>query len=102
MQKLIIPTEFKDGGEGTFTGYGNVTSIVDSYGDRTMPGAFRDDLLTRGARRPLLWGHNPMEPIGTVDLTEDHHGLRVTKGHLVLGVQRAKEAYALLKTPGAL
>jgi uncharacterized protein len=102
MQKLIIPAEFKDSGEGTFTGYGNVMNVVDAYGERTVPGAFRDDLLTRGPRRPLLWSHNPAEPIGTVDLVEDQHGLRVTKGQLVLDVQRAKEAYALLKTPGAL
>lgn len=101
-KRIIIPAEFKDTGEGTFTGYGNVTGIIDCASERTMPGAFRRDLQTRGSRRPLLWSHMPTEPIGTVDLLEDARGLRVVKGQLVLEVQRARELYALLKTPGAI
>ena len=102
QHKFTMPASFKDTGKGTFTGYGNVTGIVDLGGDRVLPGAFKKDLETRGAIRPLLWSHDPQQPLGTVSLAEDSRGLRVTKGQLVLEVQRAAEIYALLKQPGAI
>jgi HK97 family phage prohead protease len=110
MQKrILLPFSFKavDDGEGIFSGDANVTGIVDLGGDRTIPGAFLKDLQRRGPRRPLLWGHKGDEVLGTVELAEIVTGLRtslrVTRGQLALGVQRAREAYELLKTtPGAL
>lgn len=108
MEKRIIPFNFKtqDDAQGTFTGDANVTGIVDLGGDRIMPGAFLKDLQQRGPRRPLLWAHDGKEVLGTVDLSEIVTGprtsLRVTLGQLALGVQRAREAYELLKIPGAI
>lgn len=103
-KNAVIPMTFKaDGAEqGTFTGMANVANVVDLGGDRILSGAFQGDLKARGPRRPLLWSHKPEEPLGTVDLVENYRGLSVTKGQLVLGVQRAREVYELLKTPGAL
>ncbi len=102
QHKFTMPASFKDTGKGTFTGYGNVTGIVDLGGDRVLPGAFKKDLEARGPIRPLLWSHDPQQPLGTVSLAEDSRGLRVMKGQLVLEVQRAAEIYALLKQPGAI
>jgi HK97 family phage prohead protease len=45
----------------------------------------------------MFWQHNPDEPIGKwLDMAEDGKGLFV-EGQLNMGVQRAREAYALLK-----
>lgn len=102
MKHLTFAAEFKaDREDGTFSGYGNVSGNIDSAGDRVIEGAFARDLAKNGGRRVLLWQHDPASPIGTVDLVEDSHGLRVKKGRLTLGVQRADEAYLLLKA-GAL
>ena len=103
MKRLVLPMSFKAGDQGMFTGYGNVSGIVDSGFDRVLNGAFTDDLRARGPVRPLLWSHMEMEPLGTVEVAEDAYGLRVTKGQLVLGVQRAREIFELLKaTPAAI
>lgn len=104
MQKRILPFSFKavDDGEGIFTGDANVIGNVDLAGERVMPGAFKADLARRGSRRPLQWQHQTDEPIGVVDLVETERSLRVSRGQLALGVQRAREAFELLKVPGAL
>ncbi len=101
------PDSFKEEGEiGAFSGYASVFGNVDSYGDIVEPGAFSRTMQNRIAAtgRPdfvILWNHDPHEPIGvTVEMAEDERGLRVT-GQLNLGVQRARETYALLKQ-GAL
>jgi HK97 family phage prohead protease len=94
---LVASFKFDDEPLGEFTGYANVSSVVDRQSDRVMKGAFAKDLATNGPRRVLQWQHDASEPIGTVELAEDDHGLRVVRGKLVLEVQRAKEAYALLK-----
>lgn len=89
-------TEISETGE--FTGYAS-TWDEDAYGDRLLPGSFKKTLADSG-RRPLLWSHRPDEPVGVIDLAEDQRGLRA-RGKLILEVERAREAYALLKA-GAL
>lgn len=97
--------EEKDG-LGTFEGHAAVFGNVDSYGDIIEPGAFSRTIQHRmgstgKADFPILFNHDPMEPIGvTVAVTEDEKGLAV-KGELNLNVQRGREVYALLKQ-GAL
>jgi len=81
--------------DGTFSGYASTFGNVDRYGDVIDRGAFRKTLADRPSR-PLLWGHDPREPIGIVDLSEDARGLRCN-GRLELAVARAKEVYALMK-----
>src|SRR5205085_213396 len=91
-----------NGDSGTFTAIANRTNVVDLGGDQTMPGAFKNDLATNGTTRPLFWAHQADQIIGTVTLKEvPQVGLVVTEGRLVLEVQKAAEAYALLKA-GAL
>ena len=85
---------------GTFEGYAAVFGNVDAYGDVIEKGAFKrtlDHWKSSGKPIPILWQHDPGEPIGaTIEASEDDHGLRV-KGQLVLDTARAREAHALLK-----
>lgn len=86
--------------DGTFEGYGSVFGNVDSYGEKVMPGAFVESLARHkreGSSVLLLWQHDPYQPIGIwEDLAEDAKGLW-GKGRLILDVEKAREAHALLK-----
>lgn len=87
--------------EGVFTGYGSVFGTVDGGGDIVAKGAFADSLAARvekGRKLPILWQHDSREPIGVYEsVKEDDHGLLMTGRLLINDVQRAKEAYALMK-----
>lgn len=86
--------------QGIFEGYAAVFGNEDLGGDIIEPGAFKKT-LQENPRMPILWQHNPREPIGvTLEAYEDMHGLRV-RGQLNLETSRGREAYALLKQ-GAL
>lgn len=90
--------------DGTFSGYGNVFNVVDTYGDIVLPGAFKASLEKRMAsgRMPkMLLQHDPARPIGTwLEMHEDATGL-YCKGQLCLDVQDGRETHALMKI-GAL
>lgn len=87
---------------GVFEGYASVFADVDLSKDSVRPGAFAKAIAERGADGiKLLWQHDPAEPIGVIEeLFEDGRGLYV-KGRLLLDVQRAREALALMRK-GAL
>src|SRR5687768_1895338 len=74
-----IAFKFAGGEEGTFEGYASVFGNRDSYGERVASGAFTASLAAwqaEGALPPLLWSHDPAEPIGRLlSLTEDATGL---------------------------
>ncbi len=90
---------------GTFKGLLAAYS-EDQYQDVIEPGAFTKTLqeakakATRGGRKylyPLLFNHNPDEPIGGItEAQETKDGLEVG-GQLDLDVQRARECYSLMK-----
>src|SRR4051794_33448044 len=63
-----------------------------------MPGAFARTLRSRGIRRvPMLFQHDPAEPVGVwLELTEDFRGLRA-RGKLIPDVARARELTALIR-----
>jgi hypothetical protein len=88
--------------QGVFEGYASVFSSLDEGRDMVAPGAFKRSLRERGADGvKLLWQHDPTEPIGCIEkIREDARGLFV-KGRLLLDIQRAREALALMKE-GAL
>lgn len=87
--------------EGTFEGYASVFQAVDQQGDALAPGAFQASLeawKAEGHLPKLLWQHDPRTPIGVWDfMEEDDYGLFV-RGHLLLDLPKAREAYVLLKT----
>lgn len=86
--------------DGTFTGYGSVFGVKDSYDEIVVPGAFAESLAshkTAGSMPALLWQHNSREPIGIyTEMHEDSIGLHV-KGQLALKTVRGAEAHELLK-----
>jgi len=85
---------------GTFTGYGSIFGNLDSYGEVVEAGAFAKSLSRLGKEKavlPMLWQHDPSQPIGVwEDLVEDAKGLKGT-GRIVLETAKGAEAYALLK-----
>lgn len=87
--------------DGTFEGYGSMFGgEPDSYGDVVVKGAFKKT-ISKGGRNgfgiAMLYQHDPKQPIGTWQtLREDDKGLYV-KGKLIRGVQKADEAYLLMK-----
>lgn len=86
---------------GEFEGYGSTFGgEPDSYGDVIAAGAYKDSLSqhkAKGTMPKMFWQHDSSQPIGKwLDAAEDDKGL-LMKGRLNMGVQRGKEAYALLK-----
>jgi hypothetical protein len=84
--------------EGTVEGYASLFGELDQARDMVMPGAFRETLRLRGLRRiPMLFQHDPAQPIGIwLELREDGRGL-FARGRLIPEVARAKELLALVK-----
>jgi HK97 family phage prohead protease len=100
MDHLDFEAKFVAGDQaGTVEGYASVFGVVDRGGDVVLPGAFKAT-LTEWKRRdglpPMLWQHNPSQPIGVwTELTENDKGLKV-KGELILDVPLATTARALM------
>jgi HK97 family phage prohead protease len=84
--------------DGTVEGYASLFGEIDQARDMVMAGAFRQSLLLRGVRRiPMLFQHDPAEPIGIwQELVEDSRGL-YARGRLIPDVQRGREVLALVK-----
>jgi HK97 family phage prohead protease len=84
---------------GTFSGYGSVFGVKDSYGEIVVKGAFANSLTKKSANQiKLLWQHRADQPIGVYsEVREDDHGLYVRGQLAIKDVQQAKEAHALLK-----
>lgn len=96
---VLAIKDLKDSGE--FEGYGSTFGgEPDSYGDVIAAGAYSDSLAahqSKGTMPKMFWQHDSGQPIGKwLDAQEDDKGL-LMHGKLNMGVQRGKEAYALLK-----
>jgi len=83
--------------DGAVEGYASLFGEIDQARDMVMPGAFATTLRSRGLRRiPMLFQHDPAEPIGVwLELYEDTRGL-YARGKLIPEVMRARELIALL------
>jgi len=84
--------------DGTVEGYASLFGEIDAARDMVMPGAFARTLKSRGIRRvPMLFQHDPAEPVGVwLKLYEDMRGLRA-RGRLIPDVARARELIALVR-----
>jgi len=86
---------------GEFSGYASVFDKMDWYGDVVRKGAFTQTIASwksKGKLPPLLWQHKSAEPIGShLDMYEDDKGLFVVGKLLIEAIEKAREAYALLK-----
>jgi HK97 family phage prohead protease len=105
--KMLAPNEISRPSatiatDGTVEGYASLFGEVDQARDMVMPGAFTVSLRRRGIRRiPMLFQHDPAEPIGVwLELREDFRGLHA-RGRLIPEVVRARELLALLKAGAA-
>jgi HK97 family phage prohead protease len=100
---LTAPIQFQSHGDGFFKGYASVFNVVDSQGDRLTQGSFNQSLKKHNDNQTMpkmLWQHDATAPIGKWTLIqEDDRGLYV-EGQLLLEVERAREAYALIKEGG--
>jgi HK97 family phage prohead protease len=84
-----------DDAAGTFVGMAAVYGNVDLGGDVVDPGAFTRTLGT-GKSFPILWQHQPDQPIGSAKVTETREGLLVN-GTLMLSDPTAQKAHTFLK-----
>jgi HK97 family phage prohead protease len=84
--------------DGTVEGYASLFGEIDQARDMVMRGAFADTLRLRGVRRiPMLFQHDPAEPVGVwLELREDHRGL-YARGRLIPEVTRGRELLSLLR-----
>lgn len=86
---------------GAFSGYASLFDEIDSQNDRIVRGAFKRSLhalATKKSNPKMLWQHQEEQVIGSwLEVKEDQKGLFVS-GQLALEVQKAKEAYELLRT----
>lgn len=84
--------------DGTVEGYASLFGEIDQARDMVMRGAFAETLRLRGPRRiPMLFQHDPAEPVGVwLELREDHRGL-YARGRLIPEVVRARELLSLLR-----
>src|SRR5262245_14265306 len=84
--------------DGTVEGYASLFGEIDQARDMVMRGAFADTLVSRGIRRiPMLFQHDPCEPIGIwLELREDFRGL-FARGRLIPEVTRWRELISLLR-----
>lgn len=81
--------------EGTFEGYAAIFGKPDALGEIIEKQAF-NKTLKEGKTRPMLWYHDPRNPLGTAELEVDEKGLKV-KGEFDLNVQAAREKHSLMK-----
>ena len=84
--------------DGTVEGYASLFGEIDQARDVVMRGAFAETLKRRGVNRiPMLFQHDPAEPVGVwLELREDHRGL-YARGRLIPEVARARELLSLLR-----
>lgn len=102
LPRIDMPLEVKFLAEtGVFEGYAAVFGVTDDVNDRIAPGAFEASLKSaraEGQLPPMLWQHDPRQPIGVWrEMREDAHGLYVKGELFVDDIARAREAYRLLK-----
>lgn len=81
---------------GRFEGYLSVFGNEDATGDIVEAGAFTRTIEQNKGRFPLLWFHDPTEPIGIFKAAEDERGLYIT-AFVNLQTQRGREAYSGMK-----
>ena len=102
MNKKDLSFEIKSvSDDGLFSGYASVFDNVDSYGDIVRKGAFVESISeweAKGKMPPILWNHDPSDPIGVyTKMQEDDKGLFVEGRLLIDDVPRAKQTHALMK-----
>lgn len=93
MQRLEVKSAFGVDDTGAITGKAWVFGTADRMGDIIEKGAFISP-----AQLPMLFAHDPAEPVGVWDeITETDDGLSVKGRLLITDVSRAREVRALVQ-----
>lgn len=93
MDRLFVETKFDAAEDGAIEGKAWDFSGPDRIGDVIEPGAFKAALPL-----PMLFGHDPNDPVGTWDTMTETRGALMMKGRLLIGEgARAREVQALVK-----
>lgn len=93
MQRLEIKSSFGVDDAGAITGKAWVFGTADRMGDVIEQGAFISP-----TQLPMLFQHDPAEPVGVWDeITETAEGLQVKGRLLIADVARAREVRALVQ-----
>lgn len=88
--------KFADDETGVFTGIASAVGVVDRHNEVIEEGAFSANNLDKSF--PLLWQHNPSQPIGVVKFGLNAKGdLVVERGEINLDTQAGKEAHSLMR-----
>lgn len=95
-RKSYAITDFKSDNNGSFSGVLSTYGNVDFVGDICMPGCFDNSVAEKGTKRPMLWQHDPGEPIGSFDIVDTKDNLSIA-GRFNLDVMRGRDAHSLLK-----
>jgi len=96
LEEKTFPFEIKAiSKEGTFEGYAAVFGTNDALNEVIEPGAFTKTIKDN-KQFPMLWYHNPTDPIGIVEVKQDNKGLHVN-GQLNMDVQSAREKHSLME-----
>lgn len=85
--------------KGIISGYITKFGVIDSYGSYTVKGCFKSSIerMEKGEVIPVLWQHDPHEPIGKfLSIKDDDVGTYAVI-QLDLNVERAREAFSLIK-----
>ena len=81
---------------GRFAGHSSVFNNIDTYNDIVEKGAFVKTISDNKGIFPILWMHDPSNPIGISTAKEDEKGLFV-EGQLDFDNPEAKKVYSGLK-----
>lgn len=82
--------------DGAFGGILSTYGNVDQVGDICDYGCYDATIREKGVKRPLLWQHDPHEPIGSFEIVSAEDALRI-EGRFNLETVKGREGYALLK-----
>jgi uncharacterized protein len=83
----------------SISGYASVFDVIDNHRDIIKKGAFNNiiESFYNGKNIPLLWQHDPSQPIGTIEsLVEDEYGLYI-KAKIITSTFRGLESYNLIR-----
>lgn len=98
----VVPFEVKDLQEKSdryeFKGFASVFHTEDRVKDVVEPGAFKRTMDHNDGKFPLCWMHNREEIIGGTKMFEVDKGWFADPGYLIKGIQKAEEAYLLMKS----
>lgn len=100
MKKSELFMKFeKVSDQGIISGFISKYGEIDSYGSTTVKGCFAEAIarVEAGEVIPVLWQHDPHEPIGKFKSIRETDEGPYAEIELDLNVARAKEAFSLVK-----